>query len=357
MNLKYILKKIPLFVPFIFLTLACGKQNTKIPASTYTSSLFAGNANYTGNTNATGTSASFNYPRGITVDTNSNLYVADFYNHAIRKIDTNGVVTTYAGSTSGLSGTTDNSGTSALFTNPSAITIDSSNNLYVADTGNYKIRKIDTTSLVSTYAGTGVLGSDNNTTATSATFNSPSGIVADTSGNLYVSDTGNFLIRKIASTAPNAVTTYAGTSTVSGYTNATSTLARFFNTFGLAVNASGNVFVADYGNNSIRKISPSQVVTTFAGNGPTYAGFVDDYGFYAYFNNPYGITADTSGNLYVTDANNNAIRKITPEGIVTTLEIINSSLISYPYGIAYDKNTSNLYVTTSTAIIKITPLN
>ena len=227
----------------------------------------------------------------------------------------------------------------------------------MADTGNYKIRKIDTTSLVSTYAGTGVLGSDNNTTATSATFNSPSGIVADTSGNLYVSDTGNFLIRKIASTAPNAVTTYAGTSTVSGYTNATSTLARFFNTFGLAVNASGNVFVADYGNNSIRKISPSQVVTTFAGNGPTYAGFVDDYGFYAYFNNPYGITADTSGNLYVTDANNNAIRKITPEGIVTTLEIINSSLISYPYGIAYDKNTSNLYVTTSTAIIKITPLN
>lgn len=263
-----------------------------------------------GSVNGTGASASFNYPTGVGTDVSGNVYVADYFNNKIRKITPSGVVTTFAGS--GNVGSLDGTGTSARFYRPLSLTVDTSGNVYVADTYNSKIRKITPTGDVTTLAGGSTAGNLDGT-GSAASFYWPTAVAVDASGNVYVADTNNNLIRKV--TSSGVVTTIAGDTTV-GSVDANGTAASFSSPNGIAVDSSGNIFVSDFGNQKIRKISPTGDVTTFAGNGST--GNLDGLGTSATFDGPSGITIDVSGNLYVADRNNNLIRKITSNGNVTT---------------------------------------
>jgi sugar lactone lactonase YvrE len=259
--------------------------------------------------NGTGTAARFYRPFGITVDGAGNLYVADTDNHRIRKIDSGGNVTTFAGSTRG---SNDGAGTAAQFDCPYGITVDGTGNLYVADTANHRIRKIDASGNVTTFAGS-TRGS-NDGAGTAAQFDCPYGITVDGTGNLYVADTSNHRIRKID--ASGNVTTLAGSG--AGWLDDTGTLAEFSEPKGIAVDGDGNLYVADTSNRRIRKITSAGIVTTLAGDGT--ANWLDGTGATARFNNPGGITIDGTGNLYVADTINRRIRKVTtPAGVVTTL--------------------------------------
>lgn len=263
-----------------------------------------------GSANGTGTSAAFNYPTGVAPDAAGNVYVADYGNNLIRKITSAGVVTTFAGS--GNQALTDGTGPSASFFFPYGVVADATGNLYVADYGTNAIRKITAAGVVTTLAGSGASGSTNGTGA-SASFRGPSSVAVDAAGNVYVADLHSHLIRKI--TPAGVVTTFAGSGTP-GSTDGTGTSASFNYPSGVAVDAAGNVYVADSGNNLIRKITASGVVTTFAGSGT--AGSVNGTGTSASFNNPAGVATDPSGNVYVADYLNNLVRKITAAGVVTT---------------------------------------
>jgi len=264
-----------------------------------------------GSTNGQGNSASFNYPTGIAVDTAGNAYVADWGNNLIRKISKTGNVTTLAGS--GSAGSVNGLGTSASFYAPYGVGLDASGNVYVADYFNNSIRKINTSGMVTTLAGSGSSGAADGTGA-SASFRGPSAVAADAMGNVYVADLHNHLIRKI--NAAGVVTTFAGSGSP-GSTNGTGTAASFNYPSGVAVDAAGNVYVADSGNNLIRKINAAGVVSTFAGSGS--AGSADGTGSSASFNNPASVAVDAAGNVYVADYLNNLIRKIGTAGVVTTI--------------------------------------
>ncbi|HEY0633841.1 MAG TPA: NHL repeat-containing protein [Gammaproteobacteria bacterium] len=268
--------------------------------------------------------AQFDDPSGVAVDTDGNLYVADIDQHLIRKITAAGVVSTLAGG--GEYGYFDGVGTAALFgfSGPTGLAVDASGNVYVGDTGNNVIRKITAAGVVTTLAGGGpmyVTFADG--TGTAARFDSPRGVALDSTGEiLYVADDGNHAIRKVT-TAGGVVTTLAGGGGdgLAGYVNATGAAARFTRPKGVAVDASGNVFVADTDNASVRKITPAGVVSTVAGIGITanlfYLNYRDSTGSGATFFGPSSIAVDSSGNLYVNDVS--AIRTIDPHGTVTTL--------------------------------------
>jgi DNA-binding beta-propeller fold protein YncE len=328
---------------------------------TATMSTLAGTAGTSGSTDGTGTAASFNEPIGIAVDAGGNLYVADSDNYTIRKITAEGVVSTIAGK-AGTQGSVDGTGTAATFSEPFGITVDSSGNLYVADSYNSIIRKITPVGVVTTLAG-GTLGSSDGT-GTAVGFDGPSGIAVDASGNLYVADSDNDTIRKI--TAAGVVTTLAGKANDYGYADGTGSAARFFWPMGIAVDASGNLYVADSHYGTIRKITSEGVVSTLAGIATT-AGSADGAGTNAYFYGPEKIAVDADGNLYVADTGNCAIRKVTADGVVATLAGKAGTLghadgtgtaasFNEPIGIAVDAS-GNLYVadTDNDTIRKITP--
>ncbi len=255
-----------------------------------------------GSTDATGIAAKFNNPYGVAVDTAGNIYVADKYNNRVRKITPAGVVTTLAGS--GAAGSTDGTGIAAQFNNPFAVAVDAAGNVYVADTNNNRIRKITPAGVVTTLAGS--TAGYNDATGAAAQFNSPfNGVAVDATGNVYVADTNNNRIRKI--TPAGVVSTLAG-SGVAGSTDGTGAGAQFYNPQGVAVDATGNVYVADTNNNRIRKITPVGVVSTLAGS---ILGYVDSTLAGARFTYASGVAVDSAGNLYVADSGNNRIRKIT----------------------------------------------
>ena len=283
----------------------------------------------------------FYNPQGVAVDSSGNLYVADTSNHRIRKIDISGNVTTFAGS--GTASFADGNGTSASLNQPIGITIDSSGNLYIAEYGNSKIRKITPDRTVTTIAGSTVGFLDGQ--ATAAKFYMPVGITVDSSGNLYVADNISNRIRKI-DTSGN-VTTFAGST--QGSLDGQGTTAKFYLPSGIVVDSSGNLYIVDRGNHRIRKITPDGNVTTIAGST---VGSVDGQGTTAKFNNPTGITIDSSGNLYVSDYSSHRIRKITPGGLVTTIAgstsgfadgNITTAKLNLPRGITVDSS-GNLYV-------------
>ncbi len=261
-----------------------------------------------GGANGTGNAASFNHPSGVAVDNNGDTYVADYWNNKIRKISAAGLVSTFAGS--GAAGAANGNGSAASFNYPHGIAVDGSGNVYVADRNNNKIRKITSAGAVTTLAGSGTAGGTDGVGA-AASFNLLIGVAIDASGNVYVAD-GSYKIRKI--TSAGLVTTLAG-SGIPGSANGTGAAASFNNPHGVAVDASGNVFVSDYANQKIRKITPAGVVTTFAGSGTV--GSLNGTGTAASFSYPTGITIDGAGNLYVADGSKK-IRKITPAAVVTT---------------------------------------
>jgi streptogramin lyase len=297
--------------------------------------------------NGNGTSATFNQPHGVVLDTAGNLYVADYGNHRIRKIDTSRNVTTLAGN--GTSAWLDGIGTNNSFRNPSGITIDSEGTLYVADYGNHRIRKISPTGVVTSPYGSPQLGYSDSASPAIARFNDPFGLTFDSSGNMYVADTGNHRIRKI--TPAGVVTTVAGNGST-GFLNGTGTNAQINGPRGIAVDSTGNLYVAETGNHRIRKITPAGVVTNFAGTGGT--TFADGPGTSATFNQPHGITIDSAGTLYVADLNNNRIRRIDTNANVSTFAGNGASTsvdgegasatFNRPRDVTID-STGNLYVT------------
>ncbi|QEM12048.1 gliding motility-associated C-terminal domain-containing protein [Mucilaginibacter rubeus] len=289
--------------------------------------------------------AKFNGTRDAAVDDQGNIYVVDD-NNRIRKITPAGIVEPFAGS--GAIGFVNGTGAAASFAYPTAITVDNNGNVYVCDNNNHAIRKITPAGVVTTVAGNGTIGFSDGLGA-AAMFHTPCGITVDAAGNLYVADQFNNAIRKI--TPAGLVTTMAGNGSY-GAINGTGSGATFSQPVDVAVDAAGNVFVADEGNSLIRKVTPNGVVTTVAGRGSS--GFADGVTTSAVFSFPSGIVIDAAGNLYVADAvYNQRIRKITLDGMVTTLAgngnigftngIGTSATFSYPYGIGIDKN-GNLYI-------------
>jgi sugar lactone lactonase YvrE len=322
-----------------------------------------------GSADGTGTDARFHYPSGVAAGPDGTAYVADTYNHTIRQITSAGVVTTLAGS--GTYGSDDGVGAYARFAAPMAVASDRAGNLYIADQGNNTIRKIAQAGIVTTLAGTAAKAGSADATGAEARFYEPTGATADSAGNLYLADTRNHTVRKVTSagvvttwaglagkegssdgigaearfyfpsdvaadsmdnvyvadewndvirkiTSGGAVTTLAGMAGAPGSADGAGAQARFYRPTGLALDRADNIYVADHDAHTIRMIKPLGVVTTLAGT-PGASGRVDGTGADARFAEPTSVATDTSGNVYVADSANHAIRKITPEGVVSTL--------------------------------------
>jgi sugar lactone lactonase YvrE len=275
-------------------------------------SLIAGLTGAGGSTDGTGSGALFHQPGGIIRNSAGNLYVADTGNSTIRQITPSGMVTTFAGSVAN-PGYRDATGTGAWFNLPVGIALDALGNLYLADTKNNVIRKITPAGVVTTFAGT---AGSSGSTDLPALFNAPFGVAVNFgTGLVYVADSDNNIIRKI--TSSGVVTTLAGLALATGSVDGTGNIVRFNLPEGDATDTAGNVYIADTANSTIRKMTPTGTVTTIAGQAGV-QGFVDGTGSNALFNQPEDLTVDSAGNIYVADTGNAAIRKITPLGIVTT---------------------------------------
>ncbi|WP_166967385.1 IPT/TIG domain-containing protein [Yeosuana marina] len=296
-----------------------------------------------------GSAAQFRSPQGIEVDEVGNLYVADTENHILRKITPNGDVTTLAGF-GGESGEKDGTGAEARFMGVNDIAFTAAGDMLVTDSNTHKIKRVTTAGVVTTFAGSGLNGSDNGP-ALSATFQQTSGVAIDSQGNVYVVEIDKHNIRKIS--ASGEVSLFAG-GTQAGTTDGNGTNARFNRPFGIAVDTKDNLYVTtDSGTHLIRKITPNGDVTTIAGSTK---GFADGQESVAQFFYPTGIAVDKQGDIYVTDENNNRIRKISSEGNVTTLAGDGTTAIfSSPEGIAVDAN-GDLFIAdrSNYRIVKIT---
>ena len=310
-----------LSVRTVYLLFACVPQTASQLVTTLAGGNFTGTTS--GFVNGIGSNALFFSPNGVAVDSSGIVYVADTGNHKIRAIYPNQTVITLAGgSTTGTaSGSVDGFGTNALFLSPNGVAVDSSGIEYVADTGNHKIRIIYPNQTVITLAGGSTTGTASGSVdgfGINALFLSPTGVAVDSSGIVYVADWYNHKIRTIH---PNrTVSTLAGGSS-SGSVNGVGTNARFFYPYGVAVDFLGMVYVADINNNKIRAIYPNQTVFTLAGGSTsgTTSGSVNGVGTNALFLYPYGIAADSSGMVYVADISNHKIRAIYPNQTVITL--------------------------------------
>ena len=353
---------------------------------------------------ATGSNARFNYPHGITVDDTGNLYIADLINNRIRMINTQGVVSTLAGSTAG--STTNTIGALATFNQPAQcyfapdgniyigersnhmirklsfkpnyavqtvttkgnsfnrhhdIAQDSKGNYFVANRDSHQILKITSDGTATVFVGSGSAGFLDHTDGKQAKFNNPCSVVCDSADNIYVTDLANNRIRKV--TPDGEVTTFAGSGN-SAVTNAIGKEAAFNYPYYIRIDQAGNFYVSEWDGHVIRKIAPNGMVTTLAGtaNSP---GYMNGAGAVAKFKNPSGLHVDNIGNVYVADVSNKVIRKITPDGIVTTISGNNESSGNVdgmpsvakfidPHGITGDIN-GNLFVTDQNYIRIITP--
>jgi DNA-binding beta-propeller fold protein YncE len=290
------------FIAFLTTFASCAKEQEK-PASGPQVKTIAGKSIATF-LDGKGGQAGFNYPIGIAIDPSGNIFIADQHNNAIRKMDPLGNVTTFAGAQK--EGLIDGMGTAARFYHPTVMISDPSGNLFVTDYENNVVRKVTNSGLVTTYAGLGPYSG--------GFLNSPDGIAIDQFGNLFVSNYNRHEIKKID--ASGNVMNFAG-SGMGLHQDGVGMSASFVSPCGLAMDMSGNLFVADAEGHRIRKIAPDATVTTLAGTGQP--GYIDGEGSVAQFKFPQQIAIDAQGNLLVTDYGNNRIRKITPEGIVSTL--------------------------------------
>jgi prepilin-type N-terminal cleavage/methylation domain-containing protein len=284
-----------------------------------------------------GVTAQFNGPGNVAVDAAGNIFVSDNSNHRIRKISSTGNVSTLAGS--GTGGYVDGSAGSAQFCYPEAINLDPAGNLYVADNWNHRIRKVSTGGAVSTVADSP--GSTSAYCPGPSQFQNPQGVSVDRSGTLYVADTSHNQIKKISPTG--VVSTFAGTGTA-GFADGAATSAQFNQPGGVVVASSGAVYVADGKNCRIRMITPAGVVSTLAGSGT--CGYADGTGTAAQFNQSTNVAIDRAGNIYVPEGSYNPrIRMITPSGVVTTLA--GTANPSFSDGVA---TTATFYCPTGVAI-------
>jgi streptogramin lyase len=346
---------------------ALGQANYDTP---YTFTTLAGVARVAGTNDGTGSAARFYEPGGVALDSVGNLYVSDEGNNTIRKVTPGGAVTTLAGR-AGTAGSADGTNSAARFNDPCGLAVDTNGNIYVADFGNDTIRKVSpvgTNWVVTTLAGYALNVGSADGTNRAARFNGPVGVAVDTNGNIYVGDGYNNTIRKVSPVGTNwVVTTLAGQVGVAGSADGTNGAAQFYGPCQLVLDNAGNLFVTDFFNNTIRKVTPlgtNWVVTTLAGM-PGYTGgetgntgSADGTNSAARFNWPWGVAVDSSGNVYVGDQINYTIRRLTPVGtnwVVTTLAGLaknhgyadgtgSAARFYDPVGVAVDTN-GNVYVT------------
>jgi len=312
------------------------------------------------------TSAGLNRPNDVAVDGAGNLLIADTVNNRIRKVSGSGIITTVAGNgSSDFSGDGGRATAAALFV-PQSVAVDGAGNLFIADLGNMRIRKVSTSGIISTVAGSSTtLGfSGDGGQATSARLNRPTGVAVDGTGNLFIADQDNNRIRKVS--ASGIIATVAGTGTF-GFSGdgGPATGAQLSSPFGVAVDGAGNLFIADLYNNRVRKVSPGGIITTVAGNGSYgYSGLSvretpEGYFHYeslqgasvpgdggpatsAQLSFPHGVTVDGADNLFIADSAHQRIRKVSPSGIITTVAG-DSAGLSSPNGVAVD-GAGNLFI-------------
>ncbi len=301
------------------------------------------------------TAANLANPASVVLDGSGNLYIADQQNHRIRKVAASGIITTVAGTGSyGFSGD-GGAATAANLANPAGVALDASGNLYIADSQNHRIRKVTTSGIISTVAGTGTAGyNGDGVAATTANLNNPVGVTVDGSGNLYIADALNHRVRKVSTTG--IITTIAGTGTA-GFSGdgAAATTANLNTPAGVAVGGTGNLYVSDQKNQRIRMISTNGIITTAAGNGaPGYSGDGVAASTTS-LNDPAGLTVDGSGNLYIADQSNHRVRKVSTGGIISTVagngigiyngdgEMATTSSLYSPSGVMVD-GTGSVYI-------------
>jgi len=315
-----------------------------------------------GHADGPGLEATLRRPRGAALGASGDLYVADSGNHTIRRISPDGTVATLAG-TPGVAGFADGPGTDgALFDGPTAVAAtvaaDGSDVVIVADTGNHAVRQVLADGTVSTLAGTGTAGSTDSAEGP-ARFNRPAGVALDAAGDVLVADQGNQTLRLIAA-GSRAVTTLAGTAGVAGSQDGPAGPGVSFNApAGLAVAPDGSVYVADSGNGTIRRLAGGQV-TTFAGKAG-HPGSVDGTGTQARLDGPVAIALDARGDLFVANSGSSTVCVITPGAVATTIigdpaASLNDprplpARISPPYGIAVDPSSGNIYITIDDAVM------
>lgn len=273
-------------------------------------STFAGSGK-AGADNGGGLAASFSNLMAIAADSSGNLYVADSRNNLVRKVSENGDVTTLAGS--GKTGSDDGNSTAASFFFPAAIAADAKGTVYLADTHNNMIRRISPDGKVTTIAGR-ISEAVARHRDTVIKLENPYGIAVDAAGNVYIADWERDMIKKLSPGGKMSVVAGSGEK---GSKDGRGPAASFYLPEGLALDQKGNLYVADCYNNMIRKIDPTGVVTTLAGNEKK--GAKDGKGKAASFNHPDGLAVDKHGNVYVADVGNNKIRKVSPDGTVSTL--------------------------------------
>jgi trimeric autotransporter adhesin len=313
-------------------------------------------------------SAQLRSPFNIAVDSAANAYIADSGNHRIRKVTPAGVITTVAGN--GAFGYSSYGGQaiSAQVFMPGSVAMDSADNLYIADTGNSRIRKVTPAGVITTVAGNGEKGfSGDDGQAASAQLSDPNGVAVDSAGNLYIADTDNCRIRKVA---PDGIITTVAGNGKEGFSgdSGQAASAQLYHPHGVAVDSAGNLYIADTNNHRIRKVTPDGVITTIAGNNA--GGYSGDGGqaASARLAEPHDVTVDSAGNLYIADTDNNCIRKVTPDGAITTVAgngkagfsgdggKASSAQLFWPCGIAMDF-AGNLYIAdnVNNRIRKVTP--
>ncbi len=303
--------------------------------------------------NGTATAAQLRGPVALAVSGDGTVYIADYLNNRVRAINSSGIIRTVAGTgTSGYSGD-GGAAASAQFSGPSGLSLDANGNLYIADSGNHRVRRISAGGIVSTVAGNGTQGfAGDGGLATSANLDTPAGVLADAAGNIYVADSGNNRIRAVGS--DGMIRTIAG-SNPSEYEAMPATLLTLNAPSGVAVDSSGSIYVADWYNHRIRKVTVDGLVRTIAGNGT--AGYSGDGGDakQAQLNYPFAVAVDSSGNVYISDQGNNRVRRVGTDGVIRTVagngtstfsgdggQATNASL-STPAGIAVDAS-GNLYI-------------
>lgn len=260
------------------------------------------------------TNASLNFPQGVTIDSSGNLYIADSVNRRIRKVDTSGVISTVAGDGSGGPGVDGGAATSAGLTFPTSVAIDSIGNLYIADEYNLRIRKVSASGVISTVAGNGLVGaSGDGGAATSARLDSPRSVAVDSVGNLYIADSGNGRIRKVSASGVISTVAGGGSGGNSSGDGGAATSANLIRPSGVAVDNADNLYIADPEGRSIRKVSTSGVISTVVG------GVNDAAGNPTFLLYPFGVTVDTAGNIFIADPQDRHIRKMSASRIFSTV--------------------------------------
>lgn len=340
---------------YLYISLLLLASTTVSVAQTITTVAGTGIAGYNGD-NVQATSTALKRPAAIAMDGSGNLFIADAENQRIRKVATDGTITTVAGSgTAGFSGD-GGAAIDAKISNPIGIAIDGNGNLFIADWNNQRIRKVNSNGTITTVAGTGIQGfSGDGGPATNARLTAPSGVAVDGNGNLFIVDNANHRIRKVD--LNGIITTVAGTG-IQGYNGdgIQATSARLNFPEDVAVDGTGNLFIADWNNHRVRKVGTDGIITTVAGNGQLFFSGDGGPAVNATLRYPSGITLDGSGNLFISDQTNHRIRRVSTTGIISTIAgngtagfsgdggLATNAALNGPAGLATD-GSGNLFIT------------